>query len=486
MTFVNLAPNATLGSTGALTGSSVHAALSDSSDATFVEYTFGEYSSVSFADLTLPSGGVVVLAQLVLRTSRDGTGPGALSTTLTAGSPSNQVGSITWSSPKDLYSASRFGGVEDADVDDAWAIWTCTSLSEVTVYEAWVRVLYLTQPTLTVTSPSGTITTNRASIGWTPSFDEHAQSSPYYFQAKIFSSAQYSAGGFNPETSTATTDSGVVYSAATTTSPENRLPNGNYRAYVKVAAGNSPSQWSAWTYGAFTVDAPDPGVPSLSCTGENSQGRIKIDLDDTVGDATTHYFHVQKNDGTGFRNVRTSAGNGMVQTNGSAVTIYDYETPNGVTCTYRARAYNLNNASYSDWASTTAAWSSDRAWFKNVLDPSKNVSLGVKSYLGFDSPANQGVFRALGSSVATVVQDTPGSESGQVELFTDSDSERASLTTLLVNASPVLMQVKGHPDRMVMLGDRSSERVVDMASVLKHVETVGWTTVAWPAGALYS
>jgi len=187
-------------------------------------------------------------------------------------------------------------------------------------------------------------------------------------------------------------------------------------------------------------------------------------------------------DGSSWTNVRTELGDGMVAFPGSAVTLYDYEAPNGETVTYRARAYASSVPSYSSWVSDTGGWSSSAEWLKCMLDPDLNVSLVVKSYQGFEVPANQASFRALGSSTAIVTQDTPGPEQGSLVVFTKSEADREDLSALLAASSPVLVQVPGAPDRVVMLGDRSSTRVVDRAGETWHEESLPWVVVDRPDG----
>ena len=488
MTFVSLNPSSTSSNTGAVTGSSAHAALSDGSDATYVDYDYGEGSIFGLSDLSLPSGAVIMSAQVVFRCRKDGTGPGSVLTVLNADAVSQSSAAVTWELPAETGGLPVWGG-SDAGLDAAVMGLSCQSLSAVRVYEAFVRVLYLTKPTVTVSNPTGTITTNTTAVVWTPVFDSHAQSGQHFRDVKIFSQAQYSAGGFDPSTSTPTVASGVRLAAPWAENfSGTALADGNYRAYVRVAASNVPDQWSDWAYSAFTVDVDKPGVPSIAATPEHSAGRVKLDLDDSAGDTATTTFQVERSvdGGASWQTVRTpivSIGmGGWVFPDGSGnATLYDYEAPNGVTVRYRARAYSYNLVTFSAWSSSvTTAWSSSDEWLKCVLDPTLNLKLTFKSYSGFEVPANQGVFRPLGSEVAVVTQDVPGPEQGTIIVFSKSQSDRVALSALTAAASPVLMQVPGHPDRLVMLGDRSSSRVVDNAGELWHEESFPWTVVANP------
>lgn len=892
MTFVVLDPNSTGSNTGAVTGTNAHSALSDGSDSTFVDYDYGEASTHGLSDLTLPSGARLLSAQVLARTKKLATGPGALNTVLVADTTSQSALPVTWDTATDAGGVFSFS-VTDPGLDAATIGLYCTSLSSVRVYKAWVRVLYLTKPTVNVTAPTGTLTSSNVQVSWSPSFDVHANTSGSLYEVKVFSQAQYSAGGFDPETSASTISaSGSDGSTGVLFGPS--LTDGSYRAYVKVASPTVPDQWSDWDYEAFTVDVDKPGTPSLSLAANDADGRIAIELDDTAGDVSTSSFQVQRcvgdesyegfvagldcslllplgsaggltdasgngrngtavggvtvggvagplmvgdegatnfdgaddritttyatrrnvcvnpnfetnitgiingasataqsstqaydgtyscrvtstgagaapnanatqanvgvagvqytfsfylyhtvasrqgradirfydsggtiigsattgtagtatqntwtrfsvtatapaltayigyicrcdvtsagaasevsyidgllieaassagtyfpttaqlasgeagwtgtanasasdigcfangtsrtfmgwawrdttdtsdalisgdstfasnawpllliasngsvtwrpqnsgstttwasawpglnqwvhwafvyneatdqtslyingvlvstqtvansyaaspgnfiigqgsasnvsnfdgklawvsvhgralsseeiqgafvsEDGSSWTNVRTELGDGMVAFPGSAVTVYDYEAPNGVTCTYRARAANHSVVSYSAYATDTESWSSNAFWLKSAAHPSLNWSGVLRSYQSSQIPGNQGVFRGLGSENATVVSDVSGPESGDIVVMSDDDSAREGLASLLRVGEPVLIQAVGSPDRWVSIGDRGSDRVAEKSWIQEHDETLSWTVVDRPDGTL--
>jgi hypothetical protein len=494
MTFSLLRPASTTGNSGAVTGAaSAHAALSDDSDSSYVTFDNVEGAAFTLGDLTLPSGAVIVMAQVWMRMVG---GPARVDSRVVADSTADGSTSVYWGVPTEAYGALIFGGLTDAGVDAATlSVLNANSAGSVVMYEAGVRVQYLTQPTVTVTLPTGTIDENVVTVNWTPSFDTHAQASQYWREVKIYSSAQYGGGGFDPDVTVPTAESGEILSGLWFhTFDATVLPDGDYRAYVKVAAENSPTQWSAWDYEAFTVDAPNPGVPTMTLTGQNSDGRIKIDLDDNTGDVGTNLFQVQRSDdgGTTWVDLRTdivtTLGGGWVLPTGGLATVYDYEAPNGVTCSYRARAWNEATPSYSAWTATdTEAWTSDDVWLKNALYPSQNLKITLRSYASSQVAANQGVFRALGSSTATVVSDVRGPETGQIVVLTDDQDARDALNACLDAQSPMLLQVPAsneQPERWVVFGDQSSERLADHAWISEHDETLPWTRVARPDGAI--
>lgn len=126
----------------------------------------------------------------------------------------------------------------------------------VRVYGLWCVVNFHTKPSVSVSSPTGTVNTPSPTVAWNYSQDEgEPQKSAEY---KIFTLAQASTSTFNPNTADAiyqTTVSGIANSYILPTS----LNNNDYVVYVR-----SQSQfgaWSSWANKQFTVSAPSPGVP---------------------------------------------------------------------------------------------------------------------------------------------------------------------------------------------------------------------------------
>lgn len=121
-------------------------------------------------------------------------------------------------------------------------------------------------PTADVIAPSGDqTTTSRPTVKWTYSDPDGDPQEQYH--VKFFDATAYSAAGFDPETATATFDTGAVSSAGTSYTPGSDLTNYTaWRAYVKVM---SQGQWSAWAYSDFriwrapfapTITSPDNGA----------------------------------------------------------------------------------------------------------------------------------------------------------------------------------------------------------------------------------
>lgn len=118
-------------------------------------------------------------------------------------------------------------------------------------------------PVVTVTAPSGSISASKPVVTWSVVYPSGAGETSY--QVRTFSAAQYGAGGFNPATSVATDDSGVVSSGSTVSyQVQTSLPAGSsFRSYVQVIeTGAEPSGFLA--FGAFTVALDLPPTPTLT------------------------------------------------------------------------------------------------------------------------------------------------------------------------------------------------------------------------------
>lgn len=492
MTIVRLAPTSTSVNTGAVTGAaSAHAALADSSDSSYVTYEYGEVSVHGFADLSLPSGALPILAQLYAKTKAIGIWSTVrMDTVLSTGSRrADHNVLVSWHVPTEV-AAAMFWGVTDSEVDGAGgAISNRTMTGNLVAYELALQVLYYLKPTVTVTAPTGTVDENQVTVTWDPIFDPQATSSPHHFVLKIFTAAQYGAGGFSPGSSSPLFEAGGS-TAVSSYTPENMaLDDGTYRAYVRVSAGNTPDHWSSWAHSEFTVDAPNPGVPVLSLTAAPLTGSIEIGLDDTAGDIATNLFEVQRSEdaGVSWVNVRTSTGDGRV-TNAGTVAVHDFEAPNGREVRYRARAFNAATPSFSQWVEDDVVWSSEDWWLKHATRPSLNLKLRMRTGPADEQvQSNQGVFRPLSSSDPVVVSDVRGPKTGQIVILTESLAEREALEATLELQVPMLLQgpVSSEiPERWVVIGDSGTARIVDKAWAPFHDESLPWTEVARPTGPL--
>lgn len=489
MTVVTTRPDATTSNTGvSITGAATaHAALSDDSDSSYVTTdASGDELVLGCAEPSIPAGAVIKGLEMRLRTSTTGTSY-MRSKVWDSDSMNNVVHNVAWSTPTTtLVCQSPWNGAS------ALAIFASVAFhsgAAVKTYEVFVDTTYVAKPTTTVTAPTGSVgNTNTPTVTWSNTLDSDggAQTSA---QVKIFSAAQYGAGGFDPSTSPATY-SGTVSGSATTKATDVALVDGSYRAYVRVAQTvNYSSHWSDWDYEAFSVLLDRPGDPTVNVTGETSYGRIKVDMSDTAGDATTDYFEIQRlePDGVTWRQLRTIDGAGTLTPDGSGDALaYDPEARNGTAETYRVRAlHDFGGGSYSAsaWVQDSGTYTSPYWWVKHPSLPALNLPVIVYSQAGYSREARQGIFQALGSTRAVVVDDEAGPKTGSITFRFDTDAEQEAFDELFTAGVSLLIQApSGHhwPDRWVRLAGQDRRRIVDKSWGEATLDTYTWTEVGRP------
>lgn len=503
MTVVYLNPATTTANTGAVTGGGGDADLvmRDGSDSTYITFDEGESAQFTLDDLTLPSGAIIIYAQGSFRVALTSGVPlmqatiGDLTDPL---NPSGATTSITWSSPISI-GLSSVGLPTDAQVDAASIGFGCSVSSPGTsilrVYEASLKVLYWIKPVVTVATPTGTLTEdNSPPVVWSTVWDPDYTPVIGKYHVKVFSAAQYGAGGFDPDTSTATLDSGeqsLATAASQTHDFTTTLANATYRSYVKVSAfpDDPDNQWSAWDYEQFVVNVTPPGDPTISLSAQNSYGRVQVTINDGAG-VTTHGFQLERSDdgGTTYEPVRTDEDDDGTIT-GTDEVVYDFEASQGIVNTYRVRAfhdYSSGTRSFSAWVTATVTPLQTDWWLKHPTNPHLNHAVTLRSFTTQSRAARSNVQQPLGGD-AVVVSDTRGPETGSITFRISSDTVRDYIKALADSTSPLLLQAEygdHEPDRWVVLGDEEIVRLVDYSQIDERDATYGWTTVARPAGAL--
>lgn len=505
MSFQALSPTSTIASSGATpTSGTIHGCLSDGSGTNvgYVETSPGSaYSQHALADLSLPGGAQLtrvlvfcagftagaVAGYCIAHVDIDGvrySGSAQLGNPIVNIFPLNQV------APE--------SGWTDADIDGAvlTLVGYLFDASGMRLVEAQVLAYYVVTPVTDVTAPSGTFTTNnRPAVTWANTLDGEGGSQSAY-EVKIFSAAQYGAGGFNPDSSPATQASGIQVGGAQTWTPPVGLANATYRAYVRVAQTvNGELFWSAWDFLGFTINTPAPATPTLVLTPDSSNGRIIIDVDDNSGSATTDAFLIQRSldGGTTWENLRVLDNqDGIVV--GNDVTVWDYEAPNGQAITYRA--YSLHNYSGAYTPSLaadteTATWSSNDWWLKVPELPDLNMIVDVDSFAAWTISVKQAVVQVLGRRKPVIVGDGRSSRAGTVAFKSWSPAARGALMALLDSDLTLLLQgpvAQMTEDDALYLraGEQARTRIVDKAYTVDVIDTVAFTEVDAPTGPVVS
>lgn len=307
------------------------------------------------------------------------------------------------------------------------------------IYEAYLDMVYVEQPVVSVTavSPDPYTASNIVPIEWANTLDSDGGSQTRY-QLKVFTDAQYGAGGFDPDTSTAYYDSGIVASASGSASTGPLATSDTYRAYVRTAQTvNGVSHWSDWDYDTFQVSVSTADVDTVAAVATDASGLITVTVERDTGTEDWDYIEVQRSfdSGTTWEYVR---GANYVDATGDADTfvIVDYETGNGQDTLYRARATRLLSSLpiTGEWveASSEENWSTTLPWLKAPLDPTKNLAVDLRLPFEAESYSPQvGVFNVLGSTEPVAVADVLSAPSTTLYVHTDDETESNNVRELL-------------------------------------------------------
>lgn len=279
MGIVTIKPDATISYDNAPTltgGASTHAVWADTNDGTYT----ADHSNllVSFANPSIPSGAKITSVQLWVNVKRGATYNGNVFlyfnqsnadpqgfTPFVVGAqvPANQSPGIWFTGA--AHTRNRLGAAWSvADLNALqFTAWDDTPASTIRITEVLVNITYNERPTVSAVLPSTVTTTTRPTITWTytdPDGDLQERA-----RVKIFSSAEYGAGGFDPETSAATYDSGVLYQPTTSHRIDEDLVVGStYKWYVKAADRGSAGNYSTWVASSAVVINPVlPGATTI-------------------------------------------------------------------------------------------------------------------------------------------------------------------------------------------------------------------------------
>lgn len=492
-TLVTLRPNATAGGGGwTVTGAaSAHAATSDDSDASYVDAstaTPGSAVTLDFATATVPSLAVIhsvtprvrasqatgtesYVAQLANPGIADVLRPTSTITTYTgvARTKNNSGGAWTQTDINGARLQIRStGGSNNPD--------------DLRVYEAYLDVRYNQAPVATVTGPTGAPGTSRPPVTWTYSDPEGDAEERY--RVKIFSAAQYGAGGFNPETSTATWDSGAILLAALTATPTTDLVNGvTYKAYVKVADVGSSGRYGSWDDGsAFTVTLSPPATPTLDATADNTNARISLAV--TNNDAASGSILVERSIDAGATWAAVRGGS-FTLAPAATTTIYDYEAPTGISVQYRAALTIIvsGDVLVSAFGTDTATLALVSSWLKDPTDPTRNVDLDLQLPLRYKRRNRTSVLDTLGAELPISRSDGTKGEEGDATIVTVGQDEHDDLDLLLGSGRTLLLQIPaGERQRYLAVASDADTTVATLAdSTTSYRETsFSWVEVAAP------
>lgn len=331
------------------------------------------------------------------------------------------------------------------------------------IYEFYIDIDKSSQGSVTVSAPTGTVT-NTASPDVTWAYTDPDNEAQTYYEVKVYSQAQYSAGGFSPDTSVAMWESGEVGSTDVSVPIGALLLNGTYRAYVRAAktVNNTPF-WSDWAYSQFILSLTPPPTPTLTATWSAVTGAATITVNGATPTGFTYQrLQVQRSDdgGTTYTDIRD--GESIVPDASEDAVIYDYEAPRGITVYYRARSvgYIGENVVATVWTTPQQilVTNDNLWWFKAVTDPSLNTyGVPVQANLSVQVDEPNTIFRPLGTDRPKVVAGKLQGEDGSYSIVTTTNAQWVALEPILKHQGVLLVQDPFGDQKYVRITERKWE-----------------------------
>lgn len=332
-----------------------------------------------------------------------------------------------------------------------------TDANRATIYELFANVYYSARPTAAVSvAPASPVTTTSypeltATLtalieSWQDGSGPPARAEVAY-ELKVFSSAQYGAGGFDPASSPSTwhtqgltaaldyIDGSTPSSEAVSDKPDAALPDGAYRAYARGRRNFAAAQFGAWTYLAFTVNTSvPPPAPTLSVARDEATQRARATVTPlSSAGASNPLISIQRSAGATWAPVRgatLAAGTFAVP-----FVVYDYEAERGVALTYRANVEASFSGLQLAGAYSTAAVSgtlSTTGWnLKAPLAPALNLlGAAVNADPAYTQEEDAATFRPVGRKHPVVVSMAIGGADGSLTLRARTNDEWAIVQAL--------------------------------------------------------
>lgn len=468
MAVTTVRPNATASGSGSFTISggsgSLHAALNDNSDSTYIQKTssvVGQASAIlDFGTTTISASQRVKQVRIRARCSTP-TDEGRLNVYLGSRIDNQNYFHSATAIRGTNASATTFTGpyYTSAPNGESWSQAAINGLrAKITeyeetgdrgsFYELYIDVDIAAQPSVTVSAPTGTITSTTApDVTWT--YSDTDNETQAYYQIKVFSAAQYGAGGFSADTSTSTWNSGEVGSSDNTAVVGTLLSAATYRAYVRVAkAVNGEPFWSAWAYSQFTISYTAPTIPTMLVEWDADLGKASFTLTGAAvpGAYVSQYYDIHRSDDGGVIYAGIRDGENITP-NGSYVgTAVDYEAPRSLVAYYRCRSVAVDASDQefpSAWGTVQQVLitNDETWWFKVIEDPDLNLgSIRVLKELDVEIDEPNTIFRPLGATRPIVVAGPLQGEDGGYVIKTVTETEWDDFYPILTHQGILLVQ----------------------------------------------
>lgn len=536
LTVTTLRPNSTsqIGSGTVVGAASASAALSDSSDSTYVQIGSrcrldSQVIRVGFPTPTIPAGAKVYSVGLRRRIQTVATGSSqpvchhwfrsSTGSIQVAGQAQNIqklfFNSVCPASATATWVDESLGTFTTAPGGQAWD--PATNLSgfsydigrgddfapALRVSAVYLDITYQQAAGVTVTGPTGTSQATRPTVTWTYS---SADSQPQQaYRVSVYTAAQVAAPGFTAFTTTPIQSSGTTSGSTAAnywvlgedlqwTLPAD-ITDGNYKVFVQATSrwagsGDFPTSIASSTWvRAATPSNPPPAAVLSSATFDAANNRVALTFAPGGSSPATTAFTVQSSsDGGQFwqaiPRLTYLPANGM-----TPIIDYDYVAPLNVQTQYRVIAYSgsvlVAATSPSNVLSVTP--SDDRHWLKHPSNPLLNTVLPVAAPKTSDTGIKvtkrrmMGTFQLLGgpgSQVLPIVVNGPTyGDEHEIECFFSLDQ----LTTLwpavdqLDRAGGTLLFQKPNGDQLwVALGPGVSGQETEETYNTRNPKRIQW------------
>jgi hypothetical protein len=448
-----LRPNATVALNATVTGAANgHTALSDVSNASYISASTG-VSTFEIGTFTLPAGAVVKAVASCSMTFKANVGEAATAY-LTLADGTLLAGTFGSYDPFVYPAFLTYGlGITYGPLPTTQALIDGLRMSVETVGGAQVsevsaQIRYVTIPVVAVTAvtPDPYTASNIVPISWVNTLDSDGGAQTRY-RVKVFTAAQYGIGGFDPETSPFTYDSGELLGANLSANVGPLATATTYRAYVKVAQTvNGVSHWSDWGLDQFQVSVATSDISTVTAVANNSTASITVTVTRNGASSAWNFVEVQRSVDAGvtWSDVRSAT---YVDATGNANTfvVTDHETANGQTTLYRARATRIVSSLpiTGAWVSSSSvSWTSSSAWLKSPLNPAKNMSVTLETpFAAQERTIRAGEFAVLGRAAPVVISDVVSLPGSVMKVRTDLAADLPKMIALLSDINLLFQQI---------------------------------------------
>lgn len=283
------------------------------------------------------------------------------------------------------------------------------------VSEVYLDITYQQLSTVTVTGPTGTVSSTQPTVTWTYNSPDSQPQQAY--QVVVYTATQVASLGFAPFVTVPIQTSGVVLAEDLQWTLTSDLTDGSYTAYVRatsqwagVGTFTTPIASTTWTRSA-TPAGPPPAAVLSAAVFDSANNRIGLTFAPGGSSPVTTAFTVQasRDGGSSWPPIPSLT---YVPANGmSSVVGYDEVAPLNIASQYRVLAYSgtvlVAATQPSNVLSATPV--GNQHWLKSPSNPLLNTVLPVSAPKTSDAGIKitkrrmQGTFQLLSGSGSQVL-----------------------------------------------------------------------------------